>query len=105
MSHNDAVWTVMVYLAGDNNLTSECLFAMSEMKKALPGDKINVIAQFDPQDDHLPTQRYEINRKGENTTLFEDLIDEARFNPRTGEVEFNDESRRARFLAASRKRR
>jgi hypothetical protein len=105
MPDNKAAWTVMVYLAGDNNLTSECLFALTEMKKAMPGDKLNIIAQFDPQDDHLPTQRYEINRKGDKTTLFEDIIDEARFNARTGEVEFTNESRRARLLAASRKKR
>ena len=73
----------MVYLAGDNNLTSECLFALTEMKKARPGAKINVIAQFDPRDDYLPTRRYEINRKGHNGTLLDDIIDEARYNPST----------------------
>ena len=105
MPRKNAAWTVMVYLAGDNNLTSECLFALTEMKKALPGKRVHVIAQFDPQDDFLPTQRYEINRNGENTTLFEDVIDEARFNPRSGEVEFTNESKRARLLGASRTKR
>jgi pentapeptide MXKDX repeat protein len=105
MPNKKAAWTVMVYLAGDNNLTSECLFALTEMKKALPGKHLNVIAQFDPQDDYLPTQRYEINRKGQTTTVFEDVIDEARYNPRTGEVEFMNESKHARLVAASRSRR
>src|SRR5213594_1638086 len=105
MPKNKAVWTVMVYLAGDNNLTSECLFALTEMKKALPGEYMKVIAQFDPRDEYLPTHRYEINRKGSTTTLFDDIIDEARYNPRTGEVEFRYESERAKSLAAERAKR
>ena len=105
MPEDKAIWTVMVYLAGDNNLTSECLFALTEMKKAAPGKDINVIAQFDPRDDYLPTHRYQINRKGSKTTLFEDIIDQARFNPATAEVEFTNESKKARSLAARRAQR
>jgi hypothetical protein len=102
MSKKKAAWTVMVYLAGDNNLTTECLFALTEMKKAAPGKQIQVIAQFDPRDQYLPTHRYEINRKGPNSTLFEDIIDEARYNPETGEVRFSKESAHADSLDASR---
>ena len=102
MSKKKAAWTVMVYLAGDNNLTTECLFALTEMKKAAPGKQIQVIAQFDPRDEYLPTHRYEINRKGPNSTLFEDIIDEARYNPETGEVRFRKESTNADSLGASR---
>jgi hypothetical protein len=102
MARKKAVWTVMVYLAGDNNLSSECLFALTEMKKAAPGKHIRVIAQFDPQDKYLPTHRYEINRKGPNGTLFEDIIDEAHYNPETREVRFRRESKRADSLATSR---
>jgi hypothetical protein len=105
MARKKATWTVMVYLAGDNNLTSECMFALTEMKKALPGKQINVIAQFDPRDEYLPTHRYEINRKGSDSTLFDDIIDEAHYNPATGEVEFKNESARARSLAARRAKR
>ena len=102
MAKKKAVWTVMVYLAGDNNLSSECLFALTEMKKAAPGKQIRVIAQFDPQDKYLPTHRYEINRKGPNSTLFEDIIDEAHYNPDTREVRFRRESNKADSLATSR---
>jgi len=104
MSKQKAIWTVMVYLAGDNNLTSECLFALTEMKKARPGAKINVIAQFDPRDDYLPTRRYHINRHGDESTLLEDIIDEARYNRSTGEVEFKYESHLAEALAVRRAR-
>jgi hypothetical protein len=103
MDKNKAVWTVMVYLAGDNNLTSECLFALTEMKKALPGEQINVIAQFDPSDPFLPTHRYEINRNGEDGTLVDDIIDRARYDRGTGEVHFRNESRNAQALAAERR--
>jgi pentapeptide MXKDX repeat protein len=104
MSRQKAIWTVMVYLAGDNNLTSECLFALTEMKKARPGTKINVIAQFDPRDDYLPTRRYHINRNGEDSALADDIIDEARFNRSTEEVAFKHESQLAKALALRRTR-
>ncbi len=53
-------WTVMVYLAGDNNLSTESLYALTEMKRAKLNASINIIAQFDPKDDYLPTRRYKI---------------------------------------------
>lgn len=103
MTKKKAVWTVMVYLAGDNNLTSECLFALTEMKKAAPGRDINVLAQFDPRDNYLPTQRFHINRKLGRSTLFEDIVDEASYNKETGEVQFENESANARNLARARR--
>ena len=104
MTRKKAIWTVMVYLAGDNSLSTECLFALTEMKEADPGEHINVIAQFDPRDEHLPTHRYEINRSGPATTLFEDIIDSARLNRETGEVRFQVESKNAELLIKSRTR-
>ena len=43
------LWTVMVYLAGDNNLTDESVFALTEMKQVNTDDRIAVIAQLDPR--------------------------------------------------------
>ncbi len=103
MAKKKAAWTVMVYLAGDNNLTTECMFALMEMKEAAPGKHINVIAQFDPSDPHLPTHRYEINKKGPSSTLVDDIIDQASYNKRTGEVHFRKESANANGLAAERR--
>jgi pentapeptide MXKDX repeat protein len=99
MPKKKVAWTVMVYLAGDNSLTTECMFALTEMKKAKLGKDIRVIAQFDPRDERLPTQRYEINRKGPNSTLFDDIFDQAKFDPKTLEVHFKKESGRANALA------
>src|SRR2546429_9417949 len=40
-------WTVMVYLAGDNNLSDECVFAISEMKRSMLDKNVNVIIQLE----------------------------------------------------------
>ena len=40
-------WTVMVHLAGDNNLSEECVFALAEMSRIGSGDGVAVIAQLD----------------------------------------------------------
>jgi hypothetical protein len=50
-------WTVMVYLAGDNNLTDESVFALTELKKVKTDDRIAVIAQLDPKASNIPSHR------------------------------------------------
>jgi hypothetical protein len=77
MSHEK--WLVMVYMAGDNNLTDECVYALTEMKKSLSSDRVKVFAQFDPRDEHLPTHRYEINIGGKDASLAKDITDKAPF--------------------------
>src|SRR5205807_5514835 len=39
-------WTVMVYLAGDNNLSDDCVFAISEMNRATLNENVKVIVQL-----------------------------------------------------------
>src|SRR5438132_670088 len=39
-------WTVMVYLAGDNNLGDECVFAIREMKRAKLDKNVNAIVEL-----------------------------------------------------------
>lgn len=56
-------WTVMVCLAGDNNLSGEMIYAIKEMKrveKISPDGPVTVIVLFDPSQG-LPTQGYVIN--------------------------------------------
>ncbi|HSD45445.1 MAG TPA: clostripain-related cysteine peptidase [Pyrinomonadaceae bacterium] len=98
-----AAWTVIVYLAGDNNLTTECMFALTEMKAAALGNNINVIAQFDPSDPYLPTHRYEIKRRGKNQCFRHDIIDRACYGASIGEPRFTVESKLADALAVKRK--
>ena len=53
-------WTVMIYLAGDNNLTNECIHQLTEMKEVDDLDGICVLAQLDPKGGRLKSHRYEI---------------------------------------------
>src|ERR1043166_4943327 len=100
MAKEKAAWTVMVYLAGDNNLTSECMFALTEMKGATLKKGLNVISQFYPNDPYLPSHRYEINLDNQN--IYQDVVDCARYYKNQKEVRFKKESRKARLLAARR---
>ncbi|HEX5873609.1 MAG TPA: clostripain-related cysteine peptidase [Pyrinomonadaceae bacterium] len=96
-------WTIMVYLAGDNNLTKECMFALTEMKQAaFDEQEVNVIAQFDPSDPYLPAHRYVINRSKDGG-LYADIIDTARYYKVRGEVNFRKESLNAKSLAETRR--
>src|ERR1044072_2966659 len=119
-----AEWTVMVYLAGDNNLSAECVWALTEMQSGMSLDNINVIAQFDPSDGLARTRRYEITSKGVKTVerhqeerykpkvkpieerpqveLEAFATDHAGWNPVTGEAQFDNESRKASALARRR---
>src|SRR5689334_1913706 len=72
-------WNVMVYLAGDNNLSSECVYALTEIKDTLSSDRIKVFAQFDPKDDFLPTQRYEFDPGTKALPLAHHIKDSAPF--------------------------
>jgi len=94
----------MVYLAGDNNLSSECIYALNEMKKVTGLDRFYLLVQFDPDDALVPTHRYLIEGNGDVGTLVTDIIDRASFNPRTGEVHFRHESPQANWLAIERLR-
>ena len=57
-----APWLVMIYLAGDTNLTEEMVLALQSLVAAGPpaGDKI--MAQFDPSGMGLATQRYDLSK-------------------------------------------
>ena len=79
MSTTNRLWNIIVYLAGDNNLREECVFALKEMKKArangnhssegandAPGDDIvRVVAQLDASGgEGGPEPRYIIDKSG-----------------------------------------
>ncbi|MDQ6622351.1 MAG: clostripain-related cysteine peptidase [Verrucomicrobiota bacterium] len=57
-------WTVMVYLAGDNNLDSAGVTDLGEMKKVGSTDQINVVAQFDREAKGAQTRRYFLKKGG-----------------------------------------
>jgi hypothetical protein len=56
-------WTLMVYMAGDNNLDPEGVQDLKEMKKVGSSDKLNIIAQFDRAAGHV-ARRYYLKKGG-----------------------------------------
>ena len=64
-------WTVMIYLAGDNNLTDECVHALTQMKEVegLEEQGICVLAQLDPKGGHLKSHRYKISHVSKQPSL------------------------------------
>jgi hypothetical protein len=64
MKGNVKQWTVMVYLAGDNNLDGAGVIDLREMKKVGSTDQINVIAQFDRQGRDISTRRFFLRSGG-----------------------------------------
>lgn len=56
-------WTIMVYLAGDNNLDSAGAVDLNEMKSVGTTDQVAVLAQFDRAGANVATTRYCL-RKG-----------------------------------------
>ena len=56
-------WTVMVYMAGDNNLDPEGVQDLKEMKKVGSTDKLNIVAQFDRATGHT-ARRYYLRKGG-----------------------------------------
>lgn len=67
-------WTVMIYMAGDNNLSEECVYNLTEAKAALTKgyDKLAVLAQFDPAGLRAETHRYHLTP----TTVHPQLADD-----------------------------
>lgn len=57
------IWTVMIYMAGDNNLTEECIYALTEMKTVDLGKDVQVFVQYDSNDGYLPVRRYHITHE------------------------------------------
>ena len=56
-------WTVMVYMAGDNNLDPEGVQDLKEMKQVGSTDKLNIVAQFDRAAGHV-ARRYYLRKGG-----------------------------------------
>src|SRR4051812_46458137 len=55
-------WTVLVYLAGDNNLDDAGVADLKEMKKVGSTDKVNILAQFDRAAAGVNTCRFYLRR-------------------------------------------
>lgn len=64
MSEAKAKWTFMVYLAGDNNLSTAGERDLAEMRQVGSTDEVNVVAEFDRIGEDHETERYLIQRDG-----------------------------------------
>src|SRR5947199_5993257 len=58
-------WTVMVYLAGDNNLDSAGVIDLREMKQVGSTTSLNIVAQFDRRAANRQTRRYFLRKGGD----------------------------------------
>ncbi len=56
-------WTVMVYMAGDNNLDPEGVHDLNKMKEVGSTDELNIIAEFDRAAGHA-AKRYYLRKGG-----------------------------------------
>jgi hypothetical protein len=57
-------WTIMIYLAGDNNLTANCISVMQELEAAHPSKDVEVLACFDSNTPRPKGSRYlQVNRR------------------------------------------
>ena len=59
---SETVWTIMLYLAGDNNLADECVYALTQIKEVDTDKRVRVVAQFDPTGRKVRTRRFTINK-------------------------------------------
>jgi len=58
-------WLIMIYLAGDNNLSPQSIGYLQELEDATPNENVRVVAGFDPSMPLPRGARYlEINRHG-----------------------------------------
>jgi hypothetical protein len=61
---NKAKWTFMVYLAGDNNLSTAGEKDLAEMRRVGSTRDVNIVAEFDRIGHAHDTKRYHIQRDG-----------------------------------------
>ena len=60
-----AEWTVMVYIAGDNNLASAAVDDLNEMEGVILPDNVNVVTLTDLSDEYLTSEIWTDTRRGE----------------------------------------
>ena len=72
---NQKKWTVMVWMAGDNDLEANGVEDIQEMKQVGSNDDLNIVVQFDRMSDHNML-RY-LLRKG--TPLESDVVSNPRY--------------------------
>jgi hypothetical protein len=73
-------WTIMIYLAGDNSLTANCISVMQDLEAAKPSEDVEILACFDSNTPRPKGSRYlQVNRSrgsanSMNWAIHNDLI-------------------------------
>ncbi len=60
--YNNKTWRVMIYLAGDNNLSGEMIWALKELYRVGIGKHCHVAAQFDPSATNVEPRCYDLDK-------------------------------------------
>jgi hypothetical protein len=107
-------WTVLIYQAGDNNLSEECVYSLKEMKRVgawklrsqhltAQGiredylELVNVVVQFDPAGRGNPSRRFRIRGPGGDGSVSDDEL----IYYRRRESDTSDPETLLRFLCES----
>src|SRR5688572_5299713 len=59
-------WTIMVFCAGDNELSPIIVSQLKDLKDAGHHPDVNVLVYFDANEKGVPTRLYSINQNGRN---------------------------------------
>ena len=91
-STGKAEWTVLCYLAGQNDLSNDMVLAMNRMKQvgslsptgagSNSSKKVNLLAQFASDGIGIPSQRFYLTKTGRSGRLFDDAVDSRVVSPR-----------------------
>ncbi len=58
-------WTVLVYMAGDNDLSNDCVRSLKEMQKIGVGTGVKVVVKYDSAARNVPTCLFDIQSKAD----------------------------------------
>jgi len=83
----DASWTIMVYIEGDNNLEGDALADIQEMEQIGSTDDVNIIVQVDRAEDYsdgdgdwTQARRFRVEQDNIGVTIF-DIVDQKFSDP------------------------
>jgi hypothetical protein len=70
------LWTVMLYMAGDNNLDNFGISDLREIKRVGSSDQVQIVAEFDRSGPDLQTKRYWLHSDDVVPKLRDDVLEE-----------------------------
>ena len=83
-SNPNAPWLIMLYMAGDNNLSEEMVLALQDLVAEGAPNGSMIVAQFDPSGIGLETQRYRVRlAPGVADTSRHHRVHDVRFRPKS----------------------